>query len=82
MTLAAAQLIKGGICVGGDIWHRGLLKDIVETGLLYNAYNTPLETLTGLDEVDCFIGGLVATGIPPQMMGGTTPAARQARLAC
>jgi hypothetical protein len=23
-----------GMCVGGDVWHRGLLLDIVETGLL------------------------------------------------
>ena len=56
-----------GMCVGGDVWHRGLLLDIVEHGLLFNAYNTPVETLQGLNEVDCFIGGLVATGIPPQM---------------
>ena len=68
--------VKGGICVGGDSWHRGLLLDIVENGLLFNAYNTPVETLHGLDEVDCFIGGLVATGIPPQMTAGTTPAAK------
>ena len=76
MYVLDEQLIKGGICVGGDTWHRGLLLDIVSTGLLYNAYNTPVETLHGLDEVDCFIGGLVATGIPPQMTAGTTPAAK------
>ena len=46
--------------VGGDVWHRGLLLRIVETGLKYNAYNTPVETLHSLTEVDCFIGGLVA----------------------
>jgi hypothetical protein len=39
-----------------------------------NAYVTRLETLHGLDEVDCFIGGLVATGIPPQMLGDPSPA--------
>jgi hypothetical protein len=76
MPFADEQLIKGGICVGGDVWHRGLLLDIVSTGKLYNAYNTPVETLHGLDEVDCFLGGLVATGIPPQMAGGTTSAAK------
>jgi hypothetical protein len=76
MPFADEQGIKGGICVGGDSWHRGLLLDIVENGLLFNAYNTPVETLHGLDEVDCFIGGLVATGIPPQMTAGTTPAAK------
>jgi hypothetical protein len=59
-----------------DKWHRGLLLNIVETGLLYNAYNTPVETLHNLTEVDCFIGGLVATGIPPQMTAGTTAAAK------
>ena len=58
MPFSDEQNIKGGICVGGDAWHRGLLLDIVQTGLLYNAYNTPVETLHGLDEVDCFIGGL------------------------
>ena len=76
MPFADEQLIKGGICVGGDQWHRGLLLRIVQTGLLYNAYNTPVETLHNLTEVDCFIGGLVATGIPPQMTAGTTAAAK------
>jgi hypothetical protein len=32
--------------------HRGLLLDIVENGLLFNAYNTPVETLHGLGEVE------------------------------
>ena len=77
MPFADEQLIKGGICVGGDVWHRGLLLNIVEKGLLFNAYNTPVETLHNLTEVDCFIGGLVATGIPPQMTAGTTPAAKK-----
>ena len=39
-------------------------------------YNTPVESFANLTEVDCFLGGLIATGIPPQMIGGTTPAAR------
>eukprot|EP01052_Picozoa_sp_SAG31_P014514 SAG31_NODE_905_length_11119_cov_2.887931_5_plen_63_part_00 len=58
MPFADEQLIKGGICVGGDSWHRGLLTKIVETGLVFNAYNTPVETLHNESEVDCFIGGL------------------------
>lgn len=62
--------------MGGDTWHRGLLLRIVTTGLLYNAYNTPVETLHNVSEVDCFIGGLVATGIPPQMTAGTSAAAK------
>lgn len=43
---------------------------------MYNAYNTPVETFHNLTEVDCFLGGLIATGIPPQMVGGTTPAGK------
>ena len=76
MPFADEQLIKGGICPGGDVWHRQLLLRIVENGLLYNAYNTPVETLHNITEVDCFIGGLVATGIPPQMTAGTSKGAK------
>ena len=32
------QNIKGGMCVGGNVWHRQMLVNIVELGLLYNAY--------------------------------------------
>jgi hypothetical protein len=71
---ADEQNIKGGLCVGGNVWHRQMLINIVELGLLYNAYNTPVDTFHNLTEVDCFLGGLIATGIPPQMVGGTTPA--------
>lgn len=49
-------IIQGGMCAGGDAWHRGLLLGIVQNGLVLNAYVTRLETLHGLDEVDCFIG--------------------------
>ena len=31
-----------GMCVGGDLWHRGMLLIMVEYGLLFNAYNTPV----------------------------------------
>jgi hypothetical protein len=53
-----------------------MVVNIVETGMLYNAYNTPVETFHNLSEVDCFLGGLVATGIPPQMTAGTSPGAQ------
>ena len=49
-------IIHGGMCADGDAWHRGLLLGIVQNGLVLNAYVTRLETLHGLDEVDCFIG--------------------------
>lgn len=65
------QNIKGGLCTGGNAWHRQMLVNIVELGLLYNAYNTPVETFHNLTEVDCFLGGLIATGIPPQMAFGS-----------
>ena len=35
------QNIEGGLCTGGNAWHRAMLVNIVELGLLYNAYNTP-----------------------------------------
>ena len=68
--------IQGGWCAGGDVWHRQILLHIVDQGLLYNAYSTVIEAMHNHSEIDCWLGGLVATGIPPQLAKGTTEAAR------
>ena len=37
ISFSDEQNIKGGLCVGGNVWHRQMLVNIVEEGLLYNA---------------------------------------------
>jgi len=44
---------------------------------LYNAYNTLISTFSNASEVDCFLGGLVAAGIPPQMVWDPSNTAEQ-----
>ena len=65
---ADEQTIQGPLCgPGGDKWHENILLTTLETGMLMNAYNT--QATLPKAELDCFIGGLVATGIAPQMVG-------------
>jgi hypothetical protein len=68
-----ATLAQQGVCMGGSGMIRQILKYTVEKGLLYNAYATNLSPLNET-EVDCFIGGMVAAGIAPQLTGSSTPA--------
>lgn len=56
-----------GMCVGGQAWVGGMLQRTVTSSMLYNGYNTPVSTLPNISYVDCFLGALVAAGVPPQM---------------
>lgn len=56
-----------GMCVGGQEWVGQMLKRTLVNSMLYNGYNTPVSTLPNITYVDCFLGALVATGVPPQM---------------
>ena len=65
--------IKGPLCgPGGDRWHEQILLSTLESGMLLNGYHTSLALPQ--KDFDCFIGGLVATGIAPQMGGTGSPA--------
>ena len=65
--------IKGPMCgPGGDLWHEEILLRTLQSGVLLNGYHTSV-TLPQAD-FDCFVGGLVATGIAPQLSGTGTPA--------
>jgi hypothetical protein len=60
--------IKGPLCgPGGDDWHERILFEVLTGGMMMNGYHTGA-TLPRAD-LDCFVGGLVATGIAPQMSG-------------
>jgi len=48
--------------------HRDLLLSIVQEGTTFNMYNTQLPRFPDIASLDCFVGGLVAIGIPPQFM--------------
>ena len=65
--------IKGPLCgSGGDSWHEDILLRSLNSGIMLNGYHTSVSL--PLPELDCFIGGLVATGIAPQMSGsGSLP---------
>ena len=65
--------IKGPLCgSGGDSWHEEILLRSLNSGIMLNGYHTSVSL--SLPELDCFIGGLVATGIAPQMSGsGSLP---------
>ena len=69
-------LAHQGVCMGGGGMILQILKYTIEKGLLYNAYNTNLSPLN-VSEVDCFIGGMVASGIAPQLTGSSTHAVTQ-----
>lgn len=71
--------IHGPLCgPGGDQWHEQILLRTLETGMLLNGYHT--SAALPREELDCFIGGLVATGIAPQMSGASQTAASLARI--
>jgi sucrose-6-phosphate hydrolase SacC (GH32 family) len=84
-------LITGGYCRSGDAWLRGMLLKMSRNGLTENAYGVPLykflrptpqhggqlaNEFSAETELDCFIGGLVACGIAPQINQPTTVAVR------
>ena len=65
--------IHGPLCgPGGDQWHEEILLRTLQSGMLLNGYHTSVSLPTA--DLDCFIGGLVATGIAPQMSGTGSPA--------
>jgi hypothetical protein len=63
-------------CAGGGGWHRRMLQGMYEDGMIYNG--TALDGVTQSD-MDCWLGGLISTGIAPQM-GSTTTAEGMANL--
>ena len=77
-------LITGGYCTAGEAWLRGMLLKMSRNGLTENAYGIPLykflqpssNLLPALTELDCFLGGLVAIGIAPQINQPSTAAVR------
>jgi hypothetical protein len=64
---ADEQYIQSDMCGRGQQWQREILAKTVKMGTLYNAYNCPVRTLKNISWTDCFLGGLVGAGIPPQM---------------
>ena len=70
--------IQGPLCgPGGDRWHEQILLRTLDEGLMLNGYHTGVSLPQ--KDLDCFVGGLVATGIGPQM-GGTGSPAQLARV--
>ena len=71
--------IHGPLCGdGADSWHAAILRRSLNGGIIYNGYHTSI-TLPQAD-FDCFVGGLVSTGIAPQMSGTGIPAQQLARV--
>lgn len=69
---ADEAMIHGPLCgPGGDTWHEQILLRTLESGMLLNGYHTSAALPKA--DLDCFIGGLVATGIAPQMSGTGSP---------
>lgn len=63
---------RGG---GGLYWHRGILSKTSLNGECTNAYNTNVNKMLTIEAIDCFLGGLVVAGAPPQMLASYgTPA--------
>ena len=63
--------IVGSKCgPAGDNWHEHILLNILQKGILYNGYNTNIDLFQD-EQGDCFVGGLVACGIGPQITGVT-----------
>eukprot|EP01045_Picozoa_sp_COSAG04_P000655 COSAG04_NODE_17_length_40288_cov_9.152728_11_plen_1187_part_00 len=56
------------LCVNGDAWHSKMLLSMHESGKYVNAYDTPVGSMS-LPSIDCWLGGLVATGVAPQIIG-------------
>ena len=52
----------------GLVWHPLMLARMEASGTLINAYNTRIDLFRSLKDVDYWFGGLVACGIPPQIM--------------
>ena len=69
MTPFADEIpIEDDICGKGQVWHRKILARMLASGVLVNAYNNAITALPNASVVDCFLGGLVAIGVPPQMV--------------
>lgn len=83
---ADEKTIKGPLCSeAGDSWHEHILLAILSSGVMVNGYHTDIAGSAGYpslqgQQLDCFIGGLVAIGIGPQLSGNPSDAAVLARL--
>lgn len=65
------------------MWQRSILERTVKEGTLFNAYNTPIYIFNNSrSKLDCFFGGLIAAGIPPQIYddGAPTPTSLDTRV--
>jgi hypothetical protein len=49
-------IIHGTLCEAGDYWHLQMLKNMLTSGMTYNAYSTAIEELLTTDGVDCWLG--------------------------
>lgn len=56
---------RGG---GGLYWQRAILARTSLNNEVTNAYNTNVNNLPSVAAIDCFLGGLVVSGVPPQML--------------
>ena len=62
--------IKGNdLCQAGDVWHQEMLANMLDSGTVYNAYNTAISHMKTPSGADCWLGKLVATGMAPQLSG-------------
>lgn len=64
-----ASLDPNGFVLLGLQWHSKMLQRVEITGIAVNPYNTQLDRLETLVELDYWFGGLVATGVAPQPQG-------------
>ena len=75
-------LITGDYCASGEAWLRGMLLKMSRNDLTENAYGIPLYKLLqhpnipATQQLDCFLGGLIAIGIAPQINQPSTVAVR------
>lgn len=77
------QFIEDDVCGKGQVWQRKILERTVKEGTLFNAYNTPIYIFNNSrQKLDCFFGGLIAAGIPPQIYddGAPTPTSLDSRV--
>ena len=66
-----------GMCVGGEEWVGQILFKTHTVGTFFNSYLTDIPTLPNATWADCFLGALVAAGIPPQMCDASVYPPRQ-----
>lgn len=59
---------------GGLYWQRAILARTLLNGECTNAYDTNVNNLPSVAAIDCFLGGLVVSVVPPQMLAAYPPA--------